>query len=401
MEVWHTICLAVLLTAAPATTLESVVYTPSQTETNDTSLAVVISYATSAANISRIATPTTAKAKLGTISLAPQANSNNAAPKVSISNAAPLARTNSPAPQVSASYVAPLVNTSYAAPQASNSYAPQQPAASNSYAPPQPAASNSYAQPQPATSNSYAPPQPATSNAVASYGYVAPPQTGNSYSAPSASTGYATPPEANRINDNYYDPQASNSYYNYPPQDGTGYAGYAAAEPYAEDPQAGGYYDGYYSTDYPLTGDGYYTDPARQETAVAADPNAAVAETGTGASKEEMGDHTADLLRQLLLFVVAIVAILYGFFVTPFIVSGLGFASGLLPLIVTAFSPSANFFLGLAGLSLCTVGPPPALFPGGTSVGRQLDGAEAAIAAGLTPAEAVQQLVEKFYSLWP
>jgi hypothetical protein len=233
---------------------------------------------------------------------------------------------------------------------------------------------------------------------------------------PSASSGYAVAQDSNSVNYG----ASGNSYYYGTPQAATGYAAAAAAArptSYDADPYGNGYYANQQATAaedsyaYP-PGDeanyyGYYGDAGERQTDGGAgdtyaggetygEAYSSVGATGVGAAEETStdqppreGDHTAEFLNQLLLFAVAIVAILYGFLVTPWIVSGLGFISSFFPVIITALAPIANLFLSPFGLSLCTI-TPLELFPGAVTAGR------ARIGGGgegpLTPAEAMAAL---------
>jgi hypothetical protein len=210
------------------------------------------------------------------------------------------------------------------------------------------------------------------------------------YAAPQASTGYAAGPlasyaeESNEIPHGYSSGTRGGHSYDYSRQSaaaaggesyGDSYDGVAtyAAETYAGDQ---------YGSEQPYAGEAYGGGETYGGEVYGGVTEAPPAED----------DHLEDFLRLLALIVVAILAILNGFLVFPWIISLLGLATGLVPLGLTLFGPLINFFLGLGGLTLCTRGPPLTVFPGTltASIGRSL--------VPTSPLEALSSPIEALFS---
>jgi hypothetical protein len=210
--------------------------------------------------------------------------------------------------------------------------------------------------------------------------YAARPRT--NYAAPQASTGYAAGSLAN------YAEESNEIPHGYPSGTGGGhsydYARQSAAaggESYGVENYSGGGGDSYdgvatYAAE-TYAGDQYGSEQPYDGEAYGGGEVYGGGEAYGGGVTEAPpaeDDHLEDFLRLLALIVVAILAILNGFLVFPWIISLLGLATGLVPLGLTLFGPLINFFLGLGGLTLCTRGPPLTVFPGTltASLGRSL-----------------------------
>jgi len=237
------------------------------------------------------------------------------------------------------------------------------------------------------------------------------PKLSTYYAAPQASTGYAAGPMTRYEEESNHAPDG-HGHANQPP-DVYDYSRQAAAdEIYAGESYGSDSYsrrqifsgDSYSSQSYGVE---YYSDAASYAAETypgdqigSEEPYGGEAYSGggeaTGVTKSPQAKNNPleELLRQKLLLVVAVVAILQGLFVFPSIITLLGLATGLLPLAVTLFGPLVNFFLGVRGLTLCTIGPPLTVFPGLVT---------ASLGAGrsympMSPLEAVPSPAEALFS---
>jgi hypothetical protein len=217
------------------------------------------------------------------------------------------------------------------------------------------------------------------------------------YAAPQASTGYAAGPlasyaeESNEIPHGYPSGTGGGHSYDYSRQSAAAAGGesygdsYDGVATYAAETYAGDQYGGEqsYAGEAYGGGDAYGGGETYGGEAYGG---------GVTEAPPAEDDHLEDFLRLLALIVVAILAILNGFLVFPWIISLLGLATGLVPLGLTLFGPLINFFLGLGGLTLCTRGPPLTVFPGTltASIGRSL--------VPTSPLEALSSPIEALFS---